>query len=215
MTISWKQPTTTTVTCKPGSVSAGRSSTCTATVVNSGTTTGAGLPSGSVKFTSGGHGKLSSKSCTLAGSTSSTCHVKFKGSTVGSSTITATYGGDTTHQGSSGKTAVKVKAVKPTVTTKKASGVKSTSATLHGSVKPGGAKTTYFFEFGTSKSYGSKTGKHTLKAGDTTRSVAAVIKGLKPGTKYHFRLVAKNSAGTVNGKDVTFTTASTSPVFTG
>jgi hypothetical protein len=168
-----------------------------------------------VKFSSGGHGKLSSKSCTLAGSTTSTCHVKFKGSTAGSSTITATYVGDSTHQGSSGKTKVKVKAVKPVVTTRKASGVKSTSATLHGSVKPGGAKTTYFFEYGTTKSYGAKSAKHTLKAGDTTRSVAAVIKRLKPGTKYHFRLVAKNSAGTAHGKDVTFTTASSSPVFTG
>jgi phosphodiesterase/alkaline phosphatase D-like protein len=141
--------------------------------------------------------------------------VKFKGSTAGSSTIKAKYAGDSTHLVSSGKTTVKIKAVKPTVTTRKASGVKSTSASLHGSVKPGGAKTTYYFEYGTSKSYGSKTTKRTLKAGDTTKRVAAVIKGLKPGTTYHFRLVAKNSAGAVHGRDVTFTTASTSPVFTG
>jgi hypothetical protein len=50
-----------------------------------------------------------------------------------------------------------------------------------------------------------------LKAGDTSRSVSALIKGLKPGTTYHFRLVARNSAGTVDGQDVTFTTAATSP----
>lgn len=73
----------------------------------------------------------------------------------------------------------------------------------------GGAKTTYYFEYGTSTSYGSKTAKRTLKAGDTAKRVSARIQGLKPGTTYHFRLVAKNSSGSVKGKDVTFTTAVT------
>lgn len=143
----------------------------------------------------------------------------FTGSVAGSQTITATYAGDTTHQGSNGQSTIQVTAVKPTVTTKKASGVKRTSATLHGSIKPGGATTTYYFEYGTSKSYGKKTGKHTLKAGVSLKSVGLTIRGLKPGTKYHFRLVAKNAAGTVRGKDVTLTTraaaAATAPKFTG
>jgi phosphodiesterase/alkaline phosphatase D-like protein len=146
--------------------------------------------------------------------------VTFKGSVAGSDSITATYAGDSSHQSSSASTTVKVNAVKPTATTSKASGVKRTSATLHGSVKAGGAKTTYYFEYGTTTGFGSKTAKHTLKAGNTTKHVSAALKGLKPGTTYHFRLVAKNAKGTVHGKTLTFKTAAakkttTSPVFTG
>jgi hypothetical protein len=103
----------------------------------------------------------------------------------------------------------------PKATTKPATGVKSTSATLNGSVNPEGLKTTYYFEYGTTKSYGHKTGKHSLKAGTTARSVSALIHGLKPSTTYHFRVVAHNAAGTADGKDLTFTTPSVAPAFTG
>lgn len=105
-----------------------------------------------------------------------------------------------------GKT-LTVKAAKPKLKTNSAGSVKGTSATLHGSVNAGGAKTTYYFEYGTSMAYGSKTAKRTLKPGDATKRVSVKIKGLKPGTTYHFRVLAKNSAGSAKGKDRTFTTA--------
>jgi hypothetical protein len=104
---------------------------------------------------------------------------------------------------------------KPQASTRAASGVHSTSATLHGSINPRGAKTTYYFEYGTSKSYGKQTAKRTLAAGTKARAVAISIAGLKPATTYHFRVVARNAAGTAAGRDLTFRTRSTAPSFTG
>lgn len=105
----------------------------------------------------------------------------------------------------------------PVAITHKATGVKSTSATIHGSVNPKGLKTTYYFQYGTSKKYGKSTGKHSLKAGMTAKSVKAMLHGLKPGTTYHFRVLASNAAGKSDGKDMTFTTpkAKVKPAFTG
>jgi len=103
----------------------------------------------------------------------------------------------------------------PLAVTHKASGVKSSSATLHGSVNPEGLKTTYFFQFGTSKAYGRKSPKHVLSAGSKFRSVSALVKGLMPSTLYHFRVVAMNASGHAVGKDMTFRTPAVAPAFTG
>src|SRR5205814_2084152 len=46
------------------------------------------------------------------------------------------------------------------------------------------------------------------KTGNTYQNVSANISGLTASTTYHFRIVAMNSAGTVNGSDKTFTTLS-------
>ena len=91
----------------------------------------------------------------------------------------------------------------------------STSATIHGSVNPEGLKTTYYFQYGTTKKYGNKTGKHSLKAGMKAKSVKALLTGLKPSTTYHFRVVASNASGSATGKDMKFTTPSVAPAFTG
>lgn len=211
----------TSVSCSPSSVKVGQSSTCTATVSDTDTGT-ASTPTGTVTFSSSGQGTFSSASCTLPGSGSDQCSVTYTPSATGSPNITGSYSGDSTHAASTGSATlnvqanvVKAKVVKPKVSGEKAGNVKRTSAALHAKVNAGGGKTTYYFEYGTSKSLGSKTATHTLKAGLSVKSVEALIKGLKPGTKYHFRLVAKNSAGTVDGKLVTFTTKAAAPVFTG
>ncbi len=104
---------------------------------------------------------------------------------------------------------------KPKAVTHKATGVKSTSATIHGSVNPEGLKTTYYFQYGTTTKYGKKTGKRSLKAAGKFSSVKALLTGLKPSTKYHFRVVASNASGKADGKDMTFTTPSVAPAFTG
>lgn len=101
----------------------------------------------------------------------------------------------------------------PTATTESASSVTETSATLKGTVNPNGEATEYFFEYGTSTSYGHKTEPaKTLTAGTVGgQTVSEAVTGLTQGTTYHFRVVAKNPSGTAHGADETFTTTSPPP----
>ncbi len=103
----------------------------------------------------------------------------------------------------------------PTATTGNASSIEATSAKLNGSVNPRGRTTTYYFEYGTSTSYGSKTPTGDAGAGNSTKSVSATVTGLAPATTYHFRLVATSDAGTSTGSDRSFTTRTAPTVVTG
>jgi len=98
----------------------------------------------------------------------------------------------------------------PTVTTGSATSVTSSSATLNGTVNPNGSSTTYYFQYGTSTSYGSSTTSTSAGSGTSDVSVDASISGRSSNTTYHYRLVATNSAGTSYGDDQSFTT-DTSP----
>ena len=99
----------------------------------------------------------------------------------------------------------------PTVTTGSATSVTSSSASLNGTVNPNGSSTTYYFQYGTSTSYGSTTTSTSAESGTSDVSVDASISGLSSNTTYHYRLVATNSAGTNYGSDGTFST-SASPI---
>lgn len=101
-------------------------------------------------------------------------------------------------------------ASKPTVVTASTSGALTTSATLSGSVNPGGSDTKYRFEYGTTTAYGSKTALADAGSGTTASEVSAVVKGLKPNTEYVFRLIASNKFGTTMGLSEYLTTASSS-----
>ena len=93
----------------------------------------------------------------------------------------------------------------PVVITNPATNVGRSSAILRGSVDPHGLTTTVYFQWGTTISYGHITASQT-KTGNTYQSVSAYISGLSANTTYHFRTVARNSAGTRYGSDKTFTT---------
>ena len=95
----------------------------------------------------------------------------------------------------------------PTVTTGSASSVTASSATLSGTVNPNGASTTYYFQYGTTTSYGSTTTSTSAGSGSSNVSAIGPVSGLICNTTYHYRLVATNSAGTNNGSDKTFTTS--------
>jgi hypothetical protein len=96
----------------------------------------------------------------------------------------------------------------PSVETKAATALNETEATLHGGVNPEGYETKYYFEYGTTTSYGSKTAEASAGAGTTKVEVSKTITGLLGNTKYHYRLVATNGGGpVVDGSDLTFTTA--------
>jgi hypothetical protein len=97
------------------------------------------------------------------------------------------------------------KAKNPTATS-----VTANSATLRGEVHSGGYDTTYQFEYGTSKSYGTKVPVPAQSIGPVYRYVEASmsVTGLEPGTEYHYRLAATNSAGSGYAEDKTFVTKS-------
>jgi hypothetical protein len=97
-------------------------------------------------------------------------------------------------------------ATKPGVSTGGASKVTITTATLNGKINPHAAPTTYFFQYGTTAAYGSRTPDASAGAGNAAVGASAAIAGLGPNTKYHYRLIARNSAGTTVGGDRTFTT---------
>ena len=97
-------------------------------------------------------------------------------------------------------------ATKPGVSTLGASKLTITTATLTGKVNPHGAATTYFFQYGTTTAYGSRTPDAAAGAGATAVGATAPIAGLGPNTRYHYRLVAHNGLGTTAGGDRSFTT---------
>ena len=95
----------------------------------------------------------------------------------------------------------------PSALTGGSSGVGEVSATVSGSVSTGGLVTSYHFDYGRSRGYGSHTAARQVSADSSDLSVSAALTRLRPGTTYHYRLVATNSAGTSDGVDETFTTA--------
>lgn len=93
----------------------------------------------------------------------------------------------------------------PAATTAGAGGVGRTGATLAGQVNPDNNRTRYYFQYGRTSSYGSKTVRRNV-IGSTAMPVSAVLNDLKPGTVYHYRLVAVNANGTGHGADQSFRT---------
>jgi hypothetical protein len=94
----------------------------------------------------------------------------------------------------------------PSVTTKAASEILTTTALLNGAVNSNKSATTYFFEYGLSKEYGSVTAPGKLEPGTESVIVKSKIEKLKPETLYHFRVTASNGGGAKSGLDETFKT---------
>ena len=97
----------------------------------------------------------------------------------------------------------------PKVSAGGARSVTQTAATLSGSVNPNGRWTNYYFQYGTSRSYGSVTASQAARPGRTAVNVAANLGGLSAGTTYHYRIYANNASGTACGSDRAFTTVMT------
>ena len=117
---------------------------------------------------------------------------------VGTNAVGITNGGDQTFTTS---------AIAPTVTTDVANGISSTAATLNGTVNANNASTTVTFEYGTTTGYGSTvTAVPSPITGTSNTSVNYALSGLEPNTTYHYRVVARNTAGAAQGADQTFKT---------
>jgi hypothetical protein len=97
-------------------------------------------------------------------------------------------------------------AAKPTVTTGGTQNLTPTSATLKAAVNPKGKGTLYYFQYGTSKAYGSATPEVGAGEGNGGVSVQASVVGLAANKNYHYRVVARNSDGTTVGGDKSFKT---------
>jgi hypothetical protein len=108
---------------------------------------------------------------------------------VASSSAGTTYGGD----GTFNTTAI------PAVVTIAASHVTSNSASLNATVNPEGLSTKWYFEYGLTAAYGTKTHAATIPAGPNFVSVTQAVANLNAVGSYHYRIVAVNSAGTAYG----------------
>lgn len=94
----------------------------------------------------------------------------------------------------------------PRANTGAATAVGRTSATLNGSATPNSGLASVRFSYGGTTKYGSNTPAK-LITGVAPTAITATIRGLRPHTTYHYRLVATTSGGTVQGADRTFTTS--------
>lgn len=91
--------------------------------------------------------------------------------------------------------------------------VEQTTAELIATIDPGEETTRYHFEYGASTTYGTEVprfGAEISGAGGPV-VVAKELTGLRPGTTYHYRLVANNASGEATGIDQTFTTLAAAP----
>jgi len=88
--------------------------------------------------------------------------------------------------------------------------VTATSAKLATTLNPHGVATEYRFEYGTTTAYGASRPVPDGDAGAGTQPVTFIglVEGLSPNTTYHYRVVAHNALGTVEGPDRQFTTQS-------
>lgn len=94
-----------------------------------------------------------------------------------------------------------------------ATNITSSTADLHGTVYPGGAATTCYFEYGSTSAYGSTMPcAQTTGPGAAPVSVSANLAGLSPNMTYYFNLVATNAGGGMSYTPgpASFTTLATS-----
>jgi VCBS repeat protein/uncharacterized protein DUF1573 len=85
-------------------------------------------------------------------------------------------------------------------------------ATLNGSVISQGPGT-FFFQYGDSTAYGSTTPTLPLASSANTQLLASTVP-LDPGYTYHYRIVASNLVGPVDGGDQVFSTPPDPPTIT-
>ncbi len=103
-------------------------------------------------------------------------------------------------------------ATAPIVVTTPATSITQTTAQLNGTVNPNNIATTYYFQYGTTTSYGTNTATQNAGTGTSAVAVNAVIGSLTAGTTYHYRVAATNLGGASYGNDGIFITVPAAPI---
>jgi phosphodiesterase/alkaline phosphatase D-like protein len=94
----------------------------------------------------------------------------------------------------------------PYAATGPASQVNASGATVTAVINPNHVKTTWYFQYGPSTTYSSRTFSQTVAAGGAPVTVSAQLSGLQSGTIFHYRVVALNRGVTELGSDAMFMT---------
>ena len=96
----------------------------------------------------------------------------------------------------------------PTAITDAATGITTSSATLHGTVNPNGLATDAWFEWGTEPSLTSftETTHQLVGSGIADQPISSPITTLDPWSTYYFRAVAESIDGTHKGAIRSFPT---------
>ncbi len=103
-------------------------------------------------------------------------------------------------------------AVPATIEGESFSGAGLTNVTLSTQIDPNGSSSSYYWEYGQSATYGSRTPEVSLGEGQSALPASAQLEGLAANSEYHFRVVAVNAAGTEHGADTAFRTLPTTPL---
>src|SRR5580704_451459 len=90
--------------------------------------------------------------------------------------------------------------------------MRSTTRPAGVTIRPGNGATEYSYQYGETSSYGSSSpvSLAAISPGEVVLAPQA-ISALRPGTTYHYRLIATNASGGSQGSDQTFTTAPPQP----
>ena len=92
----------------------------------------------------------------------------------------------------------------PDATTRSATSVGDTTATLNARVDGNGSSTRVWFEYGRDRDLDDETSQKSIGSG--TDTVSTRISGLRRDTTYYFRVVARNNDGTDSGSIMSFRT---------
>ncbi len=95
---------------------------------------------------------------------------------------------------------------RPEIESVSTSSVTATSAELHATINPRGSDTKYYFEYGTTLSYGLSAPGTPEDIGSTAgnQRVSVTLTDLQAGSTYHFRAVAENGFGRTVSEDQDF-----------
>jgi hypothetical protein len=103
-------------------------------------------------------------------------------------------------------------ALAPTnVLTLAATGITGQGAVFNAQINPNGVTNAYWFQYGTTTSYGSVSTTNYTPASTSTllfTNLNVGMAALTPNTTYHYQVIDVNNGGSTNGGDMTFTTLS-------